>query len=59
MQYLFIMLVMLPTIAITAATVYTTARHWAVRCACYRRASLGSLIRGAKRNALTRYMGRA
>lgn len=58
MQYLFIMLIMLPLLAITVATVYTTARHYAVRRVCYKRASLGSLVRGARRNAIVRYMGR-
>lgn len=58
MPYLFILFVMLPMIAILTATIYTTARHYMFRRACYKRASLGSLVRGARKSAIVRHYGR-
>lgn len=58
MHYFFLMLVFIPLFAITIATVYTTARQWAARRACYQRASLGSLVRAARKSAILRHYGR-
>lgn len=59
MYYYFLSLVLIPLLAIVIATIYTSARHYMVRRSCYRRASLGSLVRAAKRTALARHYGRA
>lgn len=58
MHYLFIMLILLPLFAIVLASVYMTARHYMARRACYRRASLGSLVHSARKAAIVRHFGR-
>lgn len=41
------------------ARIYVAARHATVRARCYRRASLDSLARAARRSAIVRHYGRA
>ena len=56
---LYLAFLLVPLFAIVLASTYSSARQWTARRACYHRASLGSLVRGARRNAIVRHYGRA
>lgn len=56
---LYLAALLLPLLAIVIASVYSSVRQWTARRACYRRASLDSLVRSARRAAIVRHYGRA